>query len=133
LTDKYLALDLVRRYGGKGQASAVEPFLKDAQVCVTITNAADGQPQVRDLALVTLIELSGQDPKQFGFERVTKGARNTLNPRLIGFRTNSQRAAAFEKWETWRKAQNQGSENRPDAGPNTSNSIGASSAITNKR
>jgi len=116
---KSLAICLVGKFGGKEHIALLEPYLKDA--LVYYDSGGKNQPiqtQIRDIALLTSVELAGQDPKQFGFDRWQKNEQLLLNPHTIGFRSQEERLAAFKKWEDWQAGQKSaaGEEAEPKAG-----------------
>jgi hypothetical protein len=63
--------------------------------------------QIRDAALAATVQLNGQNPKDFGFERFQATDRVQLNAVMIAFRNDKERSAAFEKWQTWQNGQKQ--------------------------
>jgi hypothetical protein len=73
--------------------------------------------QLRDVALAAAIVLSKQDLKSY-FEvppnqPLSDPQMIFLNPRLIGFPTEEQRAAVFAKWEKHKSEQIATREQRP--------------------
>jgi hypothetical protein len=67
-----------------------------------------GVVQVRDVALVMMLQLTGQRPADYGYINArTQGARNYQLQSL--FRENdAQRLEAIAKWKAWRTAQKAG-------------------------
>jgi hypothetical protein len=83
----------------------IQPYLSDTHL--VFDSGGENQPtqaQMRDLALAVTIKLSGQDPKQFGFENLLL---ERFNSNMVAFRNDSDRNAAFKKWEDWQKKQRQ--------------------------
>jgi hypothetical protein len=116
---KSRALVVLGRFGAKDELPLVEPFLKDAQSFVEYTgNNQPMQVQVRDVALMAAIQLSGQNPKDFGFERYQANERVPFNSLMIAFRSEKERSAAFDKWQAWQNGQKQAA--REKAEPKTS-------------
>ena len=87
---------------------AIAPVLNDHHVFQSFgTVNQPMQAEVCDLALVVTIKLNGQDPKSFGFPRLDASATEPIpNFQSIAFRNDTERATAFQKWETWQKGQN---------------------------
>jgi hypothetical protein len=96
-TTKCMALLVLQKFGGKEHLPLVEPLLTDPTVCFDSGGLnQQKQVQLRDMALVTTILLSGQDPKKFGFERFQNP---TLNFNPIAFANEEERKEAFLKWK----------------------------------
>ncbi|QVL31855.1 hypothetical protein KIH39_23960 [Telmatocola sphagniphila] len=60
--------------------------------------------EVRDVALGTIITLSGESPEQFGFDGINhpyfkQRIGKYYNPIHFGFETDEHRKAAFKKWD----------------------------------
>ncbi|MFI4874035.1 MAG: hypothetical protein ACIALR_01770, partial [Blastopirellula sp. JB062] len=64
------------------------------------------ESQVRDVALASAIHLSGRNPREFGFDRLTADANYLFSYRTIGFATDAERTAAHEKWRKVSPSQN---------------------------
>jgi hypothetical protein len=117
--NKSRALVVLGKFGGKDELPLVEPFLKDAQAFVEYNgNNQPMQVQVRDVALMATIQLAGQNPKDFGFDRYQANERVPFNSLMIAFRSDKERTAAFEKWEAWQAGKKQAA--REKALPQTS-------------
>jgi hypothetical protein len=58
---------------------------------------------MRDIALVAAVLLTGQDPKDYGFEEVSP-RRDTRFLSGAWAIAADRRAAAFDKWQAWRDA-----------------------------
>jgi hypothetical protein len=100
-----LAMILLGRFGSKEYLADIQPYLSDTHL--VFDSGGENQPtqaQMRDLALAVTIKLSGQDPKQFGFENLLL---ERFNSNMVAFRNDSDRNAAFKKWEDWQKKQRQ--------------------------
>ena len=100
------ALLVVAKFGDRSHLGAIEPLLSD-------TSSSDsGAPfrksaraEVRDVALATMIHLSGQKLKKFGFEKASEKFFDEYDVDSLGFSTNAKRQAALTKWRSWRKSQ----------------------------
>ena len=60
--------------------------------------------RVRDVALVALLHLTGQDPEAYGFSVLRKDPNYIYRTGTIGFETDDERKAAFAKWRRWSAA-----------------------------
>jgi hypothetical protein len=131
---RYYALIIVGNYGTEAQLPIVQPLLKDTEVVYNqnpAVRAAIAQPQqanrataaqteMRDIALAVTIKLSGQDPKQFGFDLLNMTDQKRIpmesSQSRVGFRNEEDRAAAFQKWEDWKKDKKQAVVEKPKDG-----------------
>jgi hypothetical protein len=98
----------VARFGKAEDIDAIEPLLKNNTVCQTMTvNGVTYTTQVRDAALATLVQLTNQDHREYGFERLQKHPRAVFNTSTMGFPRDdtTARDAAILKWQTWRAKQ----------------------------
>jgi hypothetical protein len=102
---KQIAVLAVARFGGKEHLPLVEPLLTATDVCGQINvNGIVYMTQLRDVALFAAVTLAGQRPKDFGFERISGNEPLISQAASIGFRSNTDREAAFKKWNDWRAA-----------------------------
>ena len=60
--------------------------------------------QVRDVALVAAIYLTGQDTSKFGFSRLRKNSTYLYSPNSAGFKNQIERDAAFARYRAWERA-----------------------------
>jgi len=98
------AILTIAKLGGKEDVEFLKPYLKDKSVCTThrVTKGKDKityQTQIRDVALATMIHLSGQDPKKFGFSRLQANSSTLFNASTMGFENDEKRNEAVKKWE----------------------------------
>lgn len=94
------------RFGDKKTINDLTPFLKDnLQIATVMVNNIRGSVQLRDVALGSAIQLSGQSLKDFGFERDLPRA-GQLPPSYVyyAFSSDEKRAEAFKKWDEWAKS-----------------------------
>ncbi len=100
------AIFAVARYGNKeDDTSILEDLLADKQQCTTYSiNGKRYVTKVCDAALVGLLELYKLDPKKHGFGRFQKNG-NQIAIHTIGFETDKERDAVFEKWPEAKKKQ----------------------------
>ena len=101
------ALVTVARTKDKAHLPLVESLLKDNKTVsqTQINGGALIQLQVRDAALAAAILLSDQELKDYfdftGKSQPTDPQSILLNPTLIGFKADDDRAAVFKKWEVY--------------------------------
>jgi hypothetical protein len=104
------ALITVTATGDKEHLPLVEKLLSDnAQISRMQQNQVQLDLQVRDAALAAAVLLSKQELKDFfdlkGKPQVTDPQSIMLNPSLIGFANETDRAAVFKKWEVYKAKQ----------------------------
>jgi hypothetical protein len=100
------AILVVGRFGSKEHLGLLEPLLNNSSPL--ITQNVGGQQlrcEVRDVALATLLHLTGQDFKLYGFDHLQRNAQTLFNTNSVGFATDEARAAALRKWKTWSASQ----------------------------
>jgi hypothetical protein len=92
--------------GAKQHLPLLEKAMTDTTVVTTMVRVVNGQQiretiEVRDVALAGAILLSGQDPVDYGFEKIAgaAGAFNYSRARIA----SDKRQAALEKWQQWRE------------------------------
>jgi hypothetical protein len=99
-----LAALVVGERGGKKQIALLTPLLKDRTELGTFgTVTMSGTTEVGDVALASLVRLSGQSLAAYGFPAgdVAGYTWRTDGPRIVGFSAESQRLAAKRKWKAW--------------------------------
>ena len=103
--NRVMAVMVIGRFGSAQHAQQLEPLLDDDTVW-----AMAGQPgnprvvQVRDVALATMIHLTGQQPQDYGFIGVQRNPQMVFNPQSLGMPDDAARAAAAAKWRDWKAA-----------------------------
>lgn len=96
------AILVVGRFGGKEHIPLLEHLLDNSTPLVT--QNFGGQQlrcELRDVALATLVHLTQQDFKQYGFAHLERNPQTLFNTNSIGFATEEARAAAIRKWKLW--------------------------------
>ncbi|MDA0660547.1 MAG: hypothetical protein O2931_11645 [Planctomycetota bacterium] len=89
-----VAMNTVRRFGTVEHVEWLQPHFADERPCFPHR----AQIQVRDLALVTAIDVIKEDPAKFGLP----GQRGTRAEQADLFATDADRSRAFELWqEAW--------------------------------
>jgi HEAT repeat protein len=106
---KSMAVALLGKFGGKEAIPEVLPYLSD-KTNLGETRFGNGNPirtQMRDVALATLVSLTGQNPADYDFAylKMFNGGRVVFqvhqNPTLMGFSDEATREAALKKWRDW--------------------------------
>jgi hypothetical protein len=133
LSARYVAALVVGNHGGKEHLPLIEPMLSAADrvsggnaINVRVAalpnqavpvNRVVTETQLRDIALVVAIKISGQNPVDFGFKNLTPADQKQLQIasalQRMGFPNNEDRVAAFQKWEEWQKGQKQAAKEKP--------------------
>jgi len=99
---KGMALLAIGKLGGKEQIADLEPFLADETVLGNANfNNVMSSTQMRDVALAVGIHLSGQQPKDHGFEMLQQQPLNFSYFYNLGFADDAKRTAAHAKWKEW--------------------------------
>jgi hypothetical protein len=102
------AVVAVGRMGGKDQAPAFEALFKDTtQLTVIPFNQVMIKTQLNDVALAMAVHVSGQNPKDYGFDALQGNANANMiwSYHFLGFSTDEKRTAAFKKFADWSEAQ----------------------------
>ncbi len=105
-----LAAVVIGHLGGPEQIDRLEPLLDDAAVCYPPQGqflGPRGGPtvQVRDVALVVMLQLTGQRPADYGYVHVPPRSSNALQIQTLFRDNDQQRADSIAKWRQWRLAQ----------------------------
>lgn len=97
------AIVAIGKLGGKDYASALFPLLKQENVCWTWHRGNNQivRTQVRDVALATLVYVTKQDFKEYGFDLLQKNDESVFHIYTVGFTSDEKRKAAFAKWDKW--------------------------------
>jgi hypothetical protein len=83
----------------------LEKLLADRSLCSTHTvDDVTYTTQFRDIALVALLHLHGENPVAYGFKHIRTHAQYAYSPYTIGFASDDDRQAAFAQWEAFRAA-----------------------------
>ena len=94
----------IGRFGGDSDLKSLEPLLSNSTVCHTWHNGRLKDVlkiQIRDVVLATLVHMTGQDHKEYGFEYIRKYDTTLFHVYTCGFSEEAKRQAALEKWRTW--------------------------------
>jgi len=101
------AILAVAKFGGRKEADFLEKLLPDNTVVYTRKrgNKVDYEVQARDVALAALLNVNGQDPGKFGFNRIQPNSQTVYQLNTMSFPNEAARKAALKKWEDFRKDQ----------------------------
>lgn len=91
-------------HGGNKVIPELEELLKDHSVLWPQRKPAEeAKLQVRDIALLGLLHVTGQPFEEYGFDEAPRPNTDYLySPNTGGFHSNSHRENAHEKWRLWR-------------------------------
>lgn len=98
-----LAALVIGQLGGPEHIARVEPLLSDTANCNGL-QLMPGQPsvQVRDVALVVLLQLTGQRPSDYGYTKAIPQPPKSFQLMTLGREKDEQRVEAIAKWRQWR-------------------------------
>lgn len=100
------AMTVVGKMGGKEHVAAFESMFEDKTQVTTIQwNNVQLQTQVNDIALAMAAQLSGQQPKDYGFDALQTQPSLIFAYHYLGFSTDERRVAAYKKWNEWKAAE----------------------------
>jgi hypothetical protein len=119
-----IAILVVGQLGGGEHIGQLEPLLDDDTVCSPV---GPGQPttsvQIRDVALVVMLHLSGQQPADYGYVHARIQPQQLFQLETLSVGTEQQRDQAIAQWRAWRAEQRRDSQgqvnsSRPGNSPN---------------
>lgn len=96
------AIVVVGKFGAKEHLPLLEALLDNNAALVT-QNVGGKQLscEVRDVALATLVHLTNQDHKAYGFDHLQKNSQMLFNANTLGFPNPEARTEAIRKWKAW--------------------------------
>jgi hypothetical protein len=101
--ERQRALLVIARFGNPDHVSAVESLLADEEPLLVYGRSSERDtPRMQDLALLTLVHLTGQNPQQYGFDELRPDAATLYEARSVSFVDREARRRAFRQWDTWR-------------------------------
>ena len=68
-------------------------------------NGVSYRTAIRDIAMATLFQLSGADPKDMGCPLMKRHNELLFMPKSLGFANEQQRQVAFQNWQSIRAQQ----------------------------
>lgn len=111
-----MAIAILGKIGSRSDISDVIPFLENTASVgsVQFGNGVQINTQMRDVALATLVLLSGQNLVDYNFAYLKAFNNNlgrmnlnfALSPGMLGFSDDATRQAAIKKWREWYSSEN---------------------------
>ena len=100
-----IALVAVIRFGSLENILDLEQRIDDKSFCGVQQRVGQKlhQTQLRDVALAGALLLAGQNPREFGFPRISYTNQRQLNYSTVGFADDDERGAARSKYDEFRK------------------------------
>ena len=98
------------KFGDESDVGLIEPLLDDATPyggSVAVAGTAKYRTEIRDIALATLVRLTKQDPKDFGFDRLRSSSTQIFNTGSLAFENDEKREEAIKKWKAFRRQSQQ--------------------------
>jgi hypothetical protein len=97
------AMSLLARSGKKEDAAQLERFLKDETVLAHFNSnsATHDVLKVCDYAMAMMIQLTGNNPRDFRDGPLRWGQGWNADLQTLAFRTEQDRQAALKKWNAW--------------------------------
>jgi HEAT repeat protein len=96
----------IAKLGGKEHLPLLQPLLEDESQCNEFHEGSKiYRMQVRDVALLAMLHLTGQNPKDYGFERLQSNEMFLYDPGSVTFASRKKRREAFEKWKAYQEEQ----------------------------
>ncbi|TWT34472.1 hypothetical protein [Blastopirellula retiformator] len=89
----------IAKLGTTDDIPFLEQLFEDDSDVVPVNQREPFESQVRDVALAAAIHLAGRSPREFGFDRINSDANYLYSYRTIGFASDVERSAAFDKWQ----------------------------------
>jgi hypothetical protein len=106
------AVLLVGLVGNREHTAVLERLLEDQTMCARVAVAARPQQalttvsvQIRDVALVALLQLTEQRPADYGYAFAQRSPDQIYVLSTLFVKTEPERAAALAKWRAWKQAQ----------------------------
>ena len=105
---KAYAFTILGKQNDKKYVPMLEPFLtsKESVGGFGMGNGLQGRTQVRDVALAMILHLKGEQHVDYGYTYTVKYKDNDyfkFNAAFLGFSSDGERDAAFDKWEKKQK------------------------------
>ena len=99
------ALLCLAKFGKANDIPLLEELLDNKTVYAQSQLAARViETQIRDVALAALVQITGQKPLDYGFDRMQTHRNEVFYPRSLGFTSEEKRTAAIAAWHKYRRA-----------------------------
>jgi hypothetical protein len=110
------ALLVAGQLGNDKLVESLEPLLTDATICMPLQAPQPGQSasnvQIRDVALVVMLHLTGQRPADYGYHHARLQPQQLFVLESLHCESDERRAHAAAKWRDWRKSSSKRQERR---------------------
>jgi hypothetical protein len=107
-TTRAAAILLVGQLGDRQHVEHLEPLLEDTTICMPLQTQVAGRPganvQLRDVALVVALHLTGQRPADYGYLYARLQPQRTFQLDSLHCENDERRAEAVAEWRAWRAA-----------------------------
>ena len=99
-----IALVAVTRFGELGNLPDLEIRIDDKSFCGVQQRVGQKlhQTQLRDVALAGALLIAGENPREYGFDRISYTNTRQLNYSTVGFANDEDRAATRKKYDAFR-------------------------------
>ncbi len=115
------AIFYVAKTGGSDEIALLEELLHDeTELDTRRTSDAIVTTRIQDVALVAVLHLTGQNPVEYGFDKLRDNSQFLYQPDTAGFSSDEARREALMSWWRWR------SENLREVFPAPIQAIGGS-------
>ncbi len=107
------------KFGDESDIGLIEPLLDDSTPyggSVAVAGTAKYRTEIRDIALATLVRLTKQDPREFGFDRLRSSSTQIFNTGSLAFENDEKREQAIKKWRAFRRESQQAPSQQAAAG-----------------
>jgi hypothetical protein len=116
-TTRAAAILLVGQLGDPEHVELLEPLLEDTTVCLPLQAQVAGRPgahvQLRDVALVVALQLTGQRPADYGYLYARLQPQRTFQLDSLHCENDQRREQAVEKWRAWRAEKDREARSEP--------------------
>jgi hypothetical protein len=117
------ALLIAGQFGDAKLLDDIEPLLADTSICMPLQAPQPGQPvptvQIRDVALVVMLHLTGQRPADYGYPHARLQPQQSFVLESLHCESDEKRAEAAAKWRAWRKTDKGGEQKADTRQPGT--------------
>jgi hypothetical protein len=111
-----IAILVVGQLGGGEHIGQLESLLDDDTVCSPVgPGQATTSVQIRDVALVVMLHLSGQQPADYGYVHARIQPQQLFQLETLSAGTEQQRDQAIAQWRAWRAEQRRDSQGQANS------------------
>jgi len=105
MSSRQISILMIGRFGGHEDLERIEHLLKDTTSCgmVQVENPPrQVEMQIRDVALAAMLQMTGQNLREYGYHSVQEFGPTVYQLGTLGFSDAEARDAALKKWASWR-------------------------------